>query len=65
MEGACKSKGSVGVAQEIGVMSLMEECSESLVAQLREEAEHKLVIQVIQNSLVVKVEKESERGPQS
>lgn len=65
MEGACESKDSLEVAQEVGVRSLMEGCSESPVAHLREEAEHKLGTEVMQNSLVIKVEKESERGPQS
>lgn len=66
-------KGLCGVAQEVGVMSLMERCSESPMTHLREEAEkhqqngeaeHNLVIEVMQNSLVIKVEKESERWPQ-
>lgn len=74
MEGACKSKGSVGWQKNLVSWSLMERCSESPVTYLREEAEkhqqngeaeHNLVIEVMQNSLVIKVEKESERWPQS
>lgn len=66
-------KGLCGVAQEVAVMSHMERCSESPVIHLREkaekhqqkgEAENNLVIEVMQNSLEIKVEKESQRGPQ-
>lgn len=54
-------------------MSRMERCSESPVTYLREEVEkhqqkeeagNNLVIEVTQNSLEIKVEKESQRGPQ-
>lgn len=54
-----------GVAQEPGVRCLMERCSESPVTHPREEAEHKPAIEVMPDSLVIKVEKESERGSQS
>lgn len=54
-----------GVAQEPGVRCLMERCSESPATHPREEAEHQLVIEVMPNSLVIKIQKESERGPQS